>query len=218
MKLLVIGANGKIGRKLVEACLQKEIPVRAMVRSPEQVTEFERLGAEAVRGDLEGDIAEAFQGCSTVVFSAGSGSATGADKTLLVDLFGSVRAVEAAERNGVSYFIMLSSLKADDPLHGPEKIRHYLVARHMADDRLLRSSMPHCVLRPGRLLDEPGSGRVTSKYDPSDANNRTTTISRANVVEAILDVIARPLPTRTVVNLVDGETPIARFLDGYGRI
>jgi uncharacterized protein YbjT (DUF2867 family) len=217
MKLLVIGANGKIGRKLVEACVSKEIPVRAMVRRAEQVAEFEQLGAEAVQGDLEGDFASAFQGCTTVVFTAGSGSATGADKTLLVDLFGSVRAVEAAERSGINYFIMVSSLKSDDPLRGPEKIRHYLIARHMADDRLLRSSMPHCVLRPARLVDDPASGRVTSKYDPSDANNRATTISRGNVVEAILDVLARPLPTRTIVNLLDGETPIQRLLDGYGR-
>lgn len=217
MKILVIGANGKIGRRVVEACVKKEVPVRAMVRGVEQVTEFERLGAEAVQGDLEGEFGSALEGCTTVVFCAGSGSATGADKTLLVDLFGSVRAVEAAERNGVNYFIMISSLKADDPLHGPEKIRHYLVARHMADDRLLRSGMPHCVLRPGRLLDEPATGLVTSRYDRADVGNRSTTISRANVVEAVLDVIARPLPTRTIVNLLDGDTPIRRFLDGYGR-
>jgi uncharacterized protein YbjT (DUF2867 family) len=217
MKLLVIGAGGKIGRKVVEECVRREIPVRAMVRSIEQVSEFEGAGAEAVQADLEGDFAHAFDGCSTVLFTAGSGSASSAHKTLLVDLFGSVRAVEAAEKNAVDYFIMISSLKAEEPLSGPEKIRHYLVARHMADDRLLRSSMPHCILRPGRLLDEPGTGLVTSKYDRSDSNNRLTTIARSNVVEAVLDVLARPLPTRTVVNLLDGNVPVRQLLDGYGR-
>src|SRR5688572_21527068 len=143
MKVVVIGANGKIGRKVVEQCVARDIPVRAMVRDPGQLVAFEALGAEARLGDLEGDFEAAMEGCDRAIFTAGSGSHTGGDKTLLVDLYGSIRAVEHAERLNMSYFLMISSLKATDPLRGPAKIRHYLVARKLADERLLRASIPH---------------------------------------------------------------------------
>ena len=212
MKTLIIGANGKIGRLLIAECTRMEIPFRAMLRSPEQVEELTAQGIDAAVGDLEGNFEEAMQGCERVIFTAGSGSQTGADKTLLVDLFGSIRAVEAAERANVRMFIMVSSLKADKPLAGPEKIRHYLVARNLADDRLLRSSIPHVILRPGRLLDTPGTGCVTADYDKADANNKVTTISRGNVVAVLLELLRHPLKSGSVIDMIDGDTPIAEFL------
>ncbi|GGB38741.1 hypothetical protein GCM10011409_15320 [Lentibacillus populi] len=49
--------------------------------------------------------------CDAVIFAAGSGGSTGADKTLLVDLDGAAKAVEAAEKQGIKRFIMISALQ-----------------------------------------------------------------------------------------------------------
>ena len=57
-----------------------------MVRSAEQREYFEGMGTPCVLGDLEADFADSLDGCTDVVFAAGSGGHTGADKTILVDL------------------------------------------------------------------------------------------------------------------------------------
>lgn len=95
MNVLVIGANGQIGRMLVEQLAQEgKHQVTAMIRKPEQADALKQLGANVVMGDLEGsvnDLAEVMKDHDAVVFTAGSGGSTGADKTLLIDLDGAVK-------------------------------------------------------------------------------------------------------------------------------
>ena len=84
-KTLVIGANGQIGQLLVQLMCQQQLPVRVMIRHEQQAGYFQQLGAEVVIADLEQPLPDAaFTGCDKVVFTAGSGSKTGADKTLQV--------------------------------------------------------------------------------------------------------------------------------------
>ena len=54
MKVLVVGANGKIGRILVNKLQNdNDFQVRAMVRSVEQANELNERGVEAVVADLQ---------------------------------------------------------------------------------------------------------------------------------------------------------------------
>jgi|SRR5690554_2111561 len=83
-KTLVIGANGQIGKLLIQMMSEQQLPVKVMLRSAEQAAEFETMGAEVIIADLEADLPDAaFADCDKVVFTAGSGSKTGADKTIL---------------------------------------------------------------------------------------------------------------------------------------
>ncbi len=216
MKVLVIGANGRIGTRVVKNCVKKGIECRVLIRDKNQKSKFDELGAEAFVGNLHGNLSNVFQGCDTVVFSAGSGTGTGAEATLLIDLWGSIRAIEQAEKSGVKRFIMVSSLKANDPLRGPEKIQHYLVARNQADARLLGSSVPECtVLRPGRLLDEPATGKLNCKFDWNDKTNILSVVTRDDVAAVIVNVLESPLPTGTIVDFINGDTPIVGFMNSY---
>ena len=51
--ILVIGATGNVGSKLVEQLATMGHQVRALVRSPEKATRIQELGVEIVPGDLE---------------------------------------------------------------------------------------------------------------------------------------------------------------------
>jgi NAD(P)H-dependent flavin oxidoreductase YrpB (nitropropane dioxygenase family) len=65
-----------------------------MIRNPKQTDELKALGArEVVVADLEGDFENAYQGIDAVIFAAGSGGHTGADKTILIDLWGAIKAM-----------------------------------------------------------------------------------------------------------------------------
>jgi len=213
MKTLIIGANGQIGKKLVTECVNQGLDIRVMIRDESQMGYFTALGVEAVIGDLEGDISHAFNGCEQVVFSAGSGSKSCPKKTLLVDLWGSIRAVEESEKQGVKHFIMVSSLKSCDPLRGPELIRHYLVARNRADDRLIHSSLNYTLLRPGRLLDTTATGMLTSNFDWNDIKNAQSTISRDDVVSTILAAITNQHKTNRTLDFIQGNVAIKEFMN-----
>lgn len=213
MKTLIIGANGQIGKKLVTECVNLGLDIRVMIRDASQMAYFTTLGVEAVLGDLEGDISHAFNGCEQVVFSAGSGSKSCPKKTLLVDLWGSIRAVEESEKQGVKHFIMVSSLKSCNPLRGPQPIRHYLVARNRADDRLTNSSLDYTLLRPGRLLDTTATGMLTSNFDWNDIKNEHSTIARDDVVSAILAAITTPHKTNRTLDFIQGDVAIKAFMN-----
>lgn len=210
MKVLVVGANGQIGRVLVDLLHESEQhQVRAMVRKEEQAEKFSEKGIETVVVDLQDTvktIAEAAKGCDAVVFTAGSGGHTGADMTLLIDLDGAVKTIEAAERIGVKRFIMVSALQAHNRENWNEKIRHYYVAKHYADRMLLQTDLNYTIIRPGGLLNEPGTGKVKMAE-----NLERGSIPREDVAASILASLDEEHTQRSF-DLISGDTPISTAL------
>jgi uncharacterized protein YbjT (DUF2867 family) len=209
-KILTIGANGLIGRLFCQKARDAALPVRAMVRTDEQRARFEDQGIEAVVGDLEGKFFHAFDGCDRVVFTAGSGGSTGGDKTILVDLYGAIRSIDESEERGLDHFVMVSAMRVEQPLQAPPAMRHYMVAKLLADQRLVESSVSATILRPGRLTDAAGSGLVRTRA----ADGEGFDISRENVADCILEALRQPPSVNRVVDLLDGETPIADVFAG----
>ncbi|WP_043932410.1 SDR family oxidoreductase [Bacillus sp. EB01] len=207
MKVLVVGANGQIGKQLVNLLHDSsKHTVKAFVRKEEQARKYEQSGIEAVLGNLEGtveELGETVKGCDAVVFSAGSGGHTGLDKTLLIDLDGAVKMMEAAERAGVGRFIMVSALQAHNRENWNEQIKPYYVAKHYADRMLVQSGLNYTIIRPGGLLNEPGTGKVTLAE-----NLERGSIPREDVAKTILAVIDHENAYNKAFDLVSGETQI----------
>lgn len=211
MKVLVVGANGKIGRILVNKLQnEKEFQVRAMVRSEEQANALKERGVDAVVTDLEGtveQIGNAMDGCDAVVFTAGSGSKTGPDKTLTVDLDGAVKTIEAAEAKGVKRFVMVSALQANNREKWNMKIKHYYVAKHYADRILMDSDLDYTIVKPGALLDEPGSGNIQI----GESLERGS-VPREDVASTIVEVLRNPKTVRRSFDLVSGDVSISEAI------
>jgi len=205
MRVLVIGANGQIGKHVIRL-LKESDTFSPMVRKEEQAKELENSGVATVLADLEGSVehlAEAIKGCDAIVFTAGSGGHTGADKTLLIDLDGAVKAMEAAESAGVNRFVMVSALQAHHRENWNEKIKPYYVAKHYADRMLEQSKLTYTIIRPGGLLNEPGTGRVTAAE-----NAERGTIPREDVARTVLAVLSEEHTFNRAFDLVSGETLI----------
>lgn len=206
MQITVIGSHGQIGQIVTRKLAEQGHQVIAMIRDEAQHDEMKALGARPIVADLEGDMSAALEGSKAIVFTAGSGGKTGGDMTLRIDLWGAVRSYRAAARAGVQRYLMVSALKAADPDSGPERIKHYLVAKHIADEYLMKTALDFTILRPGGLKNEPGSGRVKAELLLKDQQG---TIPREDVAEALIACLNEPATIGKTFDLVSGETPIA---------
>jgi len=217
-KTLVIGANGQIGKLLVEMMTKQKLPVKVMLRKAEQVDDFEKLGAEIVIADLEAELPDdAFSDCDKVVFTAGSGGKTGADKTILVDLWGACKAIDKAKKHDIKQFVMVSSRDAGDPEHGTPAIKHYNICKHFADKHLIESHLPYTILRPGRLTNGPLTGKITTTR-PTDPDQQF--ISRADVAACIVQCLDHSETVNQIEELYQGDMPIQQaFIEAIkGRL
>lgn len=209
MKILVIGSNGQIGKHLVDQLQNsKEHTVRAMVRKEEQVEELKKSGIEAVLGDLEGhteEITKVAEGCDAVIFTAASGSHTDPDQTILIDLDGAIKSVEAAKQIGAKRFVMIRALHRNKRENWPVTLAHYSVAKHYADRFLQASDLNYTILRPGGLLNEPGKGKMKA----ADSVKRDT-IPREDVARMAIATLKNTY--RRAFDLVTGGTEIKEVL------
>jgi uncharacterized protein YbjT (DUF2867 family) len=206
---LVIGANGQIGKKLIELMIEAGMNVRAMIRDPSQAETFETMGAEIVIADLETDFSFAFNGCDSVIFTAGSGASTGFDKTLLIDLWAAIKAINYATVHNVQRFIMISSRGAENPDKGPERIKPYLVAKHAADFVLQSSDLSFTILQPGRLTNDPGTNHIQTQRPENTADQK---ISRKDVATCIVYCLQHDHTIASTFELFEGDLSIKEVL------
>jgi uncharacterized protein YbjT (DUF2867 family) len=138
--------------------------VRGLIRNEAQSDDLRAVGATPVVVDLEeasaAEIAEAIKGADAVVFAAGAGPGSGAVRKETVDYAAAVKLVEAAQIAGAQRYIIISSMGADDPPPGDDVFAVYLRAKARADQAVMDSDRAWTVVRPGRLTNDPGTGRV----------------------------------------------------------
>jgi uncharacterized protein YbjT (DUF2867 family) len=190
MKVLVAGAHGKTARRLVRMLAKDGHEVRGLVRKEEQMPDVEADGAEPVLVDLEeeeveGGVGEAVEGCDAIVFAAGAGPGSGAERKETTDYGGAAKLIEAAEKRGVRRYLMLSSMGAGNPEAGSEAMQPYLFAKARADERLIKSDLQYTIIRPGGLTNEEGTGRI----EAAQTLGRRGQISRDDVARTFAEAL-----------------------------
>lgn len=203
MKVLVVGANGQIGHQVVRKLKVKGHDPVAMVRKEEQTKQFEDKEIDTVLADLEKDFSHAFEGVDTVVFAAGSGGSTGADMTIVIDQEGAIETVDNAKNAGVKHFVIVSSMGADSP-KAQKDIKHYMYAKHRADEYLKASGLDYTIIRPGMLQNEAGTGKVSL----SEENQEVGNVQREDVASVIVQAVDADKAENKVYTLLEGDTPV----------
>lgn len=206
MKVFVIGAHGNVGRLLVQQLKERGDEVVAGIRKPEQAHEFSDMGIETAEFDLLGrpeEMGVLLDGFDAVVFTAGSGGKTGDDMTLLIDLDGAVKSMQAAEIAGVKRYVMVSAMHAEDRNRWGDQIRPYYVAKFYADEWLRhRTTLDYTILEPGALTFDEPTGQIST--DDLEGGR----IARADVAAAAVAVLHEPATIKRTIPMKAGDTPI----------
>lgn len=207
MNILVVGANGQIGKHLVSKIQDtNEHTAIAMVRNEDQISQFESQGAKTALVDLEGsidDIARAAKGADAVVFTAGSGGHTGADKTMMIDLDGAIKTMEAAKQAGVKRFVIVSAIGVHHRDKWMGSVPYYSAAKHYADVWLRQSGLDYTIIRPGGLLNDAGTGKIKVAVDLDRGS-----IPREDVATTILASLEDDHTIGKEFDMIAGETSI----------
>jgi uncharacterized protein YbjT (DUF2867 family) len=208
---LILGASGQIGNMATKQLLAEGQSVIALVRDKNKLADIASdKKLRIVEVDLEQDFSQAFKDCDQVIFSAGSGGKTGADKTMLIDLWAACKAIDYAKAANVSHFIMVSSIGADDPDQGSEQMKPYLVAKHMADEHLINSGLNYTIFRPASLTDDRATGKVQTQRPSS---KQEMTIHREDVARALTYAVGKPQLGGKVFELFNGSKSLSDVLN-----
>jgi uncharacterized protein YbjT (DUF2867 family) len=203
----IAGGHGKIALQLTRRLSGRGETVVGLIRKPEHADDVRAAGGRPVMCDLEvagvPEISAVVTGASTVVFAAGAGSGSGAARKLTVDRDGAVKLLKAAVEAHVPRYLMISAVGAESPPEGSDVFGVYLRAKAEADAALQASDLAWTIVRPGRLTDEPGTGRVRVQLEPFRGE-----IRRADVGAVLDALLAREDAARRILYLNGGETPV----------
>lgn len=208
MRVVVVGGHGKVAMLLHPILRGRGHEVRGVIRNPDQAEDLRRAGAEPVVCDIEAvdDISDAVGSADTVVFAAGAGPGSGAARKWTVDRDGALKLIEAAKKNGIRRYVMISAMGVDEP-RGDEVFQAYSRAKAEADQALRESGLDWTIIRPGRLTDEPGRGRVA--LAPSLPAGE---VPRADVAAVLAEVLETPASTGHQLDLTTGDLTILEAL------
>ena len=207
MDVAIAGGHGQIGRRLARLLAARGDQVRGLIRNPAHADDLRSDGAEPVVCDLESasveEVASAVSGADAVVFAAGAGPGSGAERKLTMDRDGAVKLLEAAQSAGVPRYVIVSSVGAESPPGGDDVFSVYLRAKAEADRALMDSDLDWTVVRPGMLTDDPGTGRVRVQEESIRAE-----VTRDDVAAVLAAVVDESRAVSKVLYVVGGEEPI----------
>lgn len=209
MNILIIGARGRVGQKLVEKLLAEGHQVigttrklsNTSVHHPSQYHEIELDITKPLSSitDLLPDNLEA------IYFTTGS---RGKD-LLQVDLHGAVKTMQAAEKKGIKRYIMLSAINSLSPNKWTELI-DYFTAKYFADLYLRDcTQLDFTIVQAGYLTEKQGTYKITTKLE----NNATKgEIAIDNVAETLAEMLDKPNTFKKCIPILDGDEAIKTAL------
>ena len=209
MKILVIGASGRVGTDLVKQLLADNHQVIGTTRQEEKLFSDDNYSQldlditaekDAIQSQIDQDI-------DAVYFVAGSG---GKD-ILEVDLHGAVKTMQAAQDNGIKRYIMLSTVfsldtsKWDNP--GIADLKEYYICKHYADQWLVNNStLDYTIVQAGALKERAATGKITINDNSAGEN------SIEDVATTLAAVLNANNTIKKVFSLHNGEKAIEKAI------
>ena len=219
MRIIIAGGHGQIALRLERLLSSRGDEVIGIIRTPKHAQDLVAAGAEPLVCDLESaavaDVVRILKSADAAVFAAGAGPGSGIARKETVDHAAAVLFADAAEAADVRRFLVISSMGADrEPPEGTEPVfAAYLRAKSAADAYIRsRAELDWTILRPGRLTNDPGTGRVTLAESTGYG-----AVTRDDVAAVLGALLTEPDTIGLTLELIDGDTPIAEAVKAFAR-
>ena len=213
MRVVIAGGHGQIALRLERLLAERGDAPVGLIRNPEQAGDLIAVGAEPVVADLEhvsiASLAATLAGADAVVFAAGAGPGSGDERKQTVDLGASVLLADAAQQAGVRRFVQVSSMGADREDLGSDTFSIYLRAKAQAEADLRGRDLDWTILRPGGLINEPGTGKVALA-----AKTGRGQVPREDVAAVLLALLDAPTTAGLTIELIGGDALIGDAVAG----
>ena len=152
--ILVTGATGFVGPKVVHALRAQDREVRCLVRRPARATALKAWGSEVVAGDLTdaGSLGRAVRGCEAIVHLVAiiTGSP---DEFERVMVKGTRDLVAAAREAGVRRFLLMSALGVSEE---SKDLVPYYRAKWEMEQAVGAAGLEHVIFRPSFVFGRDG--------------------------------------------------------------
>jgi len=207
MKITVVGAHGSIAQLLHPKLIENGHSVRGIIRKEQQADTLEEMGVEPQVTDIEKetDISDSVGDADAVIFAAGAGPGSGKERKYSVDRDGAIKLMRACQANGIKRYIMISAMGLDTP-RGNEVFKVYQKAKAEADEALRHSGLNYTIIKPGRLTDDEGTGKI--KIGDLEGGE----IPREDVASVIAAAIENESTHRKSFDLLSGDQSIEKAL------
>lgn len=209
MKILVIGASGRVGTELVKQLLADDHQVIGTTRQAKTLfndNNYSQLDLDiiaekdTIQSQIDNDI-------DAVYFVAGSG---GKD-VLEVDLHGAIKTMQATQDKGIKRYIMLSAAFSLDTSKwntpGIADLKDYYICKHYADQWLVNNStLDYTIVQPGALKERAGTGKIVINDGDSGEN------SIEDVATTLAAVLNASNTIKKAFNMHNGDIDIAEAI------
>jgi uncharacterized protein YbjT (DUF2867 family) len=206
VNVVIAGGHGNVALRLEKLLAERGDSPRGIIRKTDQAKDLEEIGAEPIVLDIENvdDISDALAGADAVVFAAGAGAGSGPARKRTVDYGGAVKLAEAATRNDIRRYLMVSAMGANHPERWSDQMRPYYEAKAGADEFVMGSGLDYTIVRPGMLTDDPGTGKV----QVAEQLETRGSVTREDVAAVIAECLAADSAIGKAFDLLNDGTPI----------
>jgi uncharacterized protein YbjT (DUF2867 family) len=209
MKAFVAGATGETGRRIVQELVQRQIPVRALVRDIATARAILPVAVELVLGDvLDPSSLPTAIGDSTVILCA-TGAKPSLDPTgpYQVDYQGTKNLVDAAKAKDIEQFVFVSSLCVSKFFHPLNLFWLILYWKQQAESYLKTSGLNYTIVRPGGLKNDDNPNPVIMSAADTLFDG---SIPRQKVAQVCVESLTSPQSRNKVLEVVSSPTAVAK--------
>jgi uncharacterized protein YbjT (DUF2867 family) len=218
MKVLVAGATGETGRRIIRELVNRQIPVKALVRNLEKAQAVLPSPTQLVVGDVlkPETLKNALTDCTAILCATGAAPSFDVTGPYQVDYQGTKNLVDAAKASGINRLVLVSSLCVSKLFHPLNLFWLILVWKQQGEKYLQQSGLDYTIVRPGGLKNEDNSDRVVMSAADTLFDG---SIPRQKVAQVCVEALFQSAASRKIVEIVaKPEAPESNWQDLFTSV
>ena len=200
MKIIVSGASGKTGYRIVEECKKKGYKVKQLIRKNSTINnDLKDIETERISLADNFNLDNAIRGSDALIIATGARPSIDLTGPLKVDALGVYRQLESCKRVGVKRVILVSSLCTGKLLHPLNLFGLILIWKKIGENFLKNPNFDWTIVRPGGLSENE---------ETKDQN-----VLYSNIDTQFEGSIPRRLVAKCCVNALDNKNSINKTIE-----